>query len=202
MHIYIFYLFIFCSIFFSCLVICFSSTVYSVFSLILVFFSVFGILLSLGVSEFLAIIVLIVYIGAIAILFLFTVMMVGTATPIKYFNNELTTISMLQVIIGIYWIFNLLVCYPLSWNPITLLKDIIYSKMFLTFDFANILILTDFQNLIQFYSNDIFIFSTLLYTKYCVLFWLITLVLLVTLIGSLVLSLGYYKPSIKKRLIF
>ena len=45
---------------------------------------------------------------------------------------------------------------------------------------------------------DIKIFGELLYVKHVELFFLITLVLFVTLIGSLVLSLCYYKPTSSK----
>ena len=61
-------------LFLSVSVILFNNPIYSLISLILVFFNMFIVLLSIKV-EFLAMIFLIIYIGAISILFLFVIMM-------------------------------------------------------------------------------------------------------------------------------
>lgn len=65
------------------------NTVYSVFALIVAFFNGAGLFLLLG-AEFLAFVLLIVYIGAVAVLFLFVVMMIGVDEPLKkkaFFKN-------------------------------------------------------------------------------------------------------------------
>jgi NADH-quinone oxidoreductase subunit J len=58
------------------MVICLSNAVHSVLFLITVFCNITGILVLLG-AEFLAFLLLIVYVGAIAVLFLFVVMMLN-----------------------------------------------------------------------------------------------------------------------------
>jgi len=58
------------------------NTVYALFALIVAFFNGAGLFLLLG-AEFLAFILLIVYVGAIAVLFLFVVMMIGADEPLK-----------------------------------------------------------------------------------------------------------------------
>ena len=60
------------------------NTVYSVFFLILVFVTISTLFIMIG-AEFLGMIMLIVYVGAVAVLFLFVVMMLNvTEVPIKF----------------------------------------------------------------------------------------------------------------------
>ena len=199
------YLFFFLALFCTFLVICLNNIVYSVFSLILVFFSIFGILLSLNVCEFLAILILIVYIGAVAILFLFTLMMLGTLTVPKSFKKDSSYLYYREILIinfFVYFVIKSILFYHLTnWNFMSILSTLCNIKAPFNFIYEDCITISSFQNLIKFYSNDIFIFSHLLYTEYCLVFWLISLVLLLTLLGSLILSLGYYKPILKKNLI-
>lgn len=74
--IFLFYLLSFLSLISSFMVIGLSSAVHSVLFLILVFCNMAGLLLMLG-AEFLSFLLLIVYVGAIAVLFLFVVMMLN-----------------------------------------------------------------------------------------------------------------------------
>ena len=80
------------------------NTVYSVFFLILVFVSVSILFIMIG-AEFLGMIMLIVYVGAVAVLFLFVVMMlnVGEKTIIpsirKGFINNISVGSVVGAII-------------------------------------------------------------------------------------------------------
>jgi NADH-quinone oxidoreductase subunit J len=66
------------------MVISLSNAVHSVLFLIIVFCNITGILILLG-AEFLAFLLLIVYVGAIAVLFLFVVMMLN----IKFTTSKL-----------------------------------------------------------------------------------------------------------------
>ena len=72
----LFFLFSFFSLVTARMVIAVTNPIYSILFLILVFTGTVGILLLLG-AEFLAMILLIVYVGAIAVLFLFVVMMLN-----------------------------------------------------------------------------------------------------------------------------
>lgn len=180
----------FFSVLFSFFVISLRNTVYAVFSLIFVFLGVFGVLLFIGVSEFLAVVILIVYVGAVAILFLFTVMMIGTgSTKLRSKNFDSFTEEVVLLFKLAFVLFNLIASISLG----TLQNYL--NPLFLNWGFS---VNRDLVFLSKFYSNDIKIFGELLYVKHVELFFLITLVLFVTLIGSLVLSLCYYKPTSSK----
>ena len=77
-HAFFFYFFSFIAIFSALMVITSRSTVNSVFFLILDFISVGCLFIMVG-AEFLGMILLIVYVGAVAVLFLFVVMMLNVA---------------------------------------------------------------------------------------------------------------------------
>jgi len=77
-HSLLFYFFSLITVFSAFMVIISRNTVYSVFFLILVFVSVSILFIMIG-AEFLGMIMLIVYVGAVAVLFLFVVMMLNVA---------------------------------------------------------------------------------------------------------------------------
>ena len=92
-HSLFFYFFSSIAVFSAIMVTISKNTVYSVFFLILVFVSISTLFIMIG-AEFLGMIMLIVYVGAVAVLFLFVVMMLNvTEEPTKYskkkgiFNN-------------------------------------------------------------------------------------------------------------------
>ena len=72
----LFYIFSIITIASSLAVVTTRNTIYSVLFLILVFFNVAGLFILLN-AEFLAMLLIIVYVGAIAVLFLFVVMMLN-----------------------------------------------------------------------------------------------------------------------------
>lgn len=225
----LFYIFCYLALFFATLIISLQNTVYAVFSLILVFFCIFCILICLGVTEFLAIIILIVYIGAVSILFLFTVMMLGAGNKETNYKNKslgiyskipkglkdlrvkLLCLCLFYILFFIYkdFIKAISLFGKCSGGGTPLLPRAVYDFISEITPFNETLVDihnylnrvylfqkdVDFAFLINFYSNDISIFGSLLYTECSELFFLITFVMLVTLVGSLVLALSYYKPS-------
>ena len=80
-HSLFFYFFSTIAVFSAVMVTISRNTVYSVFFLILVFVSVSILFIMIG-AEFLGIIMLIVYVGAVAVLFLFVVMMLNVKDQI------------------------------------------------------------------------------------------------------------------------
>ena len=104
----------FSSVLFSFLVISLRNTVYAVFSLIFVFLGAFRVLLFIGVSEFLAVVILIVYVGAVAILFLFTVMMIGTGSKLRSKNFNSFTEEVMLLFKLAFVLFNLLTSISLG----------------------------------------------------------------------------------------
>ena len=96
-HAIFFYFFSILAIFSALMVITSRSTINSVFFLILDFISV-GCLFIMDGAEFLGMILLIVYVGAVAVLFLFVVMMLNVAQQKnQWFNSESTSSSHIPV---------------------------------------------------------------------------------------------------------
>ena len=85
-HSLFFYFFSIITVFAAVMVTVSRNTVYSVFFLILVFISISILFIMIG-AEFLGMIMLIVYVGAVAVLFLFVVMMLNVH---KYPNGMKT----------------------------------------------------------------------------------------------------------------
>ena len=81
-HALFFYFFSIISVFSAIMVTVSRNTVYSVFFLILVFVSISILFIMIG-AEFLGMIMLIVYVGAVAVLFLFVVMMLNISEQLK-----------------------------------------------------------------------------------------------------------------------
>ena len=87
-HSLFFYFFSTMAVFSAIMVTISRNTVYSVFFLILVFVSISTLFIMIG-AEFLGMIMLIVYVGAVAVLFLFVVMMLNvTRQPIKFSKKK------------------------------------------------------------------------------------------------------------------
>ena len=85
-HAFFFYFFSFIAVVSAIMVTVSKNTVHSVFFLILDFISISSLFIMIG-AEFLGMIMLIVYVGAVAVLFLFVVMMLNVA---KQKNTECT----------------------------------------------------------------------------------------------------------------
>ena len=107
-HSLFFYFFSSIAVFSAIMVTISKNTVYSVFFLILVFVSISTLFIMIG-AEFLGMIMLIVYVGAVAVLFLFVVMMLNVAqqsdvlfqTSTKYSHLPIGIIIFLELIIAV-----------------------------------------------------------------------------------------------------
>nr|QUJ09429.1 NADH dehydrogenase subunit 6 [Neorhodomela munita] len=166
----IFYFFIITSALF---VIFSENAVYSVLFLILTFCNIIFLLLLMG-AEFFAFLLLIVYVGAIAVLFLFVVMMLN----IKKLNySEFNT-------------------YFIYYTPIIFISILFFFDYFLNFvplfDVLKILptelIWINWLEEINFVTNTKSI-GNILYTNYCLLFIVASFVLLVSMVGVIVLTI-------------
>ena len=90
-HAIFFYFFSIIAVFSAIMVIASKNTVHSVFFLILDFISISCLFIMIG-AEFLGMIMLIVYVGAVAVLFLFVVMMLNVAQQKdKWFKGKIFT---------------------------------------------------------------------------------------------------------------
>nr|YP_009589033.1 NADH dehydrogenase subunit 6 [Corallina ferreyrae]QBL75549.1 NADH dehydrogenase subunit 6 [Corallina ferreyrae] len=174
----IFYFFGSFSIISAIMVVTLSNAVYSVLFLIVVFCNVAGLLLILG-AEFFSFMFLIVYVGAIAVLFLFVVMMLNIKiNPIKINNFSIIPIGII--------IFLLLVSQIISSidNNVVLIGNnyLVYTPWLIENN----------------YLSNIEVIGTFLYTKFCILFLVCGLILLVAMIGAIVLTM-HQRSVVKKQ---
>ena len=146
------------------------NTVHSVFFLILDFISISCLFIMIG-AEFLGMIMLIVYVGAVAVLFLFVVMMLNVAQQKnKWFNSEATSSAHIPVglIISTIIFFELIIVVG-GWK---------YKP-----ELSN-------QNTAQI-SNELSNTHSLgqvLYTDYIHIFQISGMILLIAMIGAIVLT--------------
>lgn len=155
--------------------------VYSVLFLILVFFNTAGLLVLLGL-DFFAMIFLVVYVGAIAVLFLFVVMMLN----IKVAELSEKRLRYLPVggVLGLLFLFEVLV---LTNNDIVPLLPYNLKTPFLK-ESLDQLNFVDWSS--QLYpSHTIHAVGNVIYTYYFYFFLMASLILLVAMIGAIVLTM-------------
>ena len=145
------------------------NTVHSVFFLILDFISISCLFIMIG-AEFLGMIMLIVYVGAVAVLFLFVVMMLNVAQQKnQWFASSNTSKHIpIGVIISTIIFFELIIVIG-GWKY----KPDLLTSMSLTVD----------QNISNTHS-----IGYVLYTDYILIFQLSGMLLLVSMIGAIVLT--------------
>tara|TARA_B100001245_G_scaffold223985_1_gene197405 strand:- start:1138 stop:1755 length:618 start_codon:yes stop_codon:yes gene_type:complete len=175
----IFYFFSFIAVLSALLVISSKNPVHSVLFLILSFVNASGLFILLG-AEFLAMILVVVYVGAVAVLFLFVVMMldINFVQLREGFLQYLPFGALLGIVLFVE-----LVMIFLS----NKLKDISLIE------YNTLPVLKEIEN-----TKEI---GSVLYTKYFYLFQLSGLILLVAMIGSIVLTLRQ-RPGVKKQSIY
>ena len=170
-HAIIFYFFSFVAIASSIMVISSKNTVHAVFFLILDFVSISCLFIMLG-AEFLGMITLIVYVGAVAVLFLFVVMMIN--------------IDFAQLKTGF-----------LEYMPIGLLVGLVIllelGMMFSTWKYKPDFVKNDL--VLKATTNNTESLGLVIYTDYIYFFQLSGLILLVAMIGAIVLTLSFTKKS-------
>ena len=178
-HSLFFYFFSTITVFAALMVIASRNTVYSVFFLILVFITTSILFIMIG-AEFLGMIMLIVYVGAVAVLFLFVVMMLDTSSNLnkkperKGFINNITVGSIVGAII-----FLELLVVVAGWKYKGDFKPL--SSINLNLDVSNTHAL-----------------GNILYTDYIHLFQISGIILLVSMIGAITLTFSK-RENIKRQ---
>ena len=174
---FFFYLFSLAAIASAMLVITARNPVHSVLFLILCFFNAAGLFVLLG-AEFLAMILVVVYVGAVAVLFLFVVMMLD----VDFVELREGFLNYLPIggVIGLI----LLVEMVLLVGTWTIAPDLIAHA---TAPVAGGI--TNTQAIGQ-----------ILYTKYVFFFQMAGLILLVAMIGAIVLTMRH-KPNVKRQVV-
>ena len=151
------------------MVIASKNTVHSVFFLILDFITISCLFIMIG-AEFLGMIMLIVYVGAVAVLFLFVVMMLNVAQQKNQWFEATSGYSHMPIglIIGTVIFFELIIVVG-GWKH----KPDLLSTKIINID----------QNITNTHS-----IGNILYTDYIHLFQLSGMILLVSMIGAIVLT--------------
>ena len=168
-HSIFFYIFSLIAIISAIMVTVSKNTVHSVFFLILDFISISCLFIMIG-AEFLGMIMLIVYVGAVAVLFLFVVMMLNVAQPKnQWFSaSENSQHVPIGLIVSLIIFFELIIVIG-GWKY----KPDLVSAMSLNID----------KNISNTHS-----IGYVLYTDYIHIFQLSGMVLLVAMIGAIVLT--------------
>ena len=178
-----FYIFSFVMLLSSLMVISTKNPVHSVLFLILAFLNAAGIFVILH-AEFLAMILIIVYVGAVAVLFLFVVMMLDIKTTIE--KSNILQYLPIGLFIGFVFIAELVIV-------------LINTKL----ELSNMQILSNPLNKFAELSNTKAI-GSVLYTDYILHFQLAGVILLIAMIGSIVLTLrertGVKRQSVVEQL--
>ncbi len=182
-HTIFFYFFSIIAIFSSLMVITSRNTVNSVFFLILDFISVGCLFIMVG-AEFLGMIILIVYVGAVAVLFLFVVMMLNVAEQKQsWFIGKKSTHIPAGLIVSVLIFLELLVVVG-GWKQ----KDDLMS--------SNTLVISNISNTHQ--------LGLVMYTDYILYFQLAGIILLLSMIGAILLTfrkrIGVKKQSYIKQI--
>ncbi len=168
-HTLFFYLFSTIAVFSAVMVTVSKNTVYSVFFLILVFVSISVLFIMIG-AEFLGMIMLIVYVGAVAVLFLFVVMMLNVTEDKKKQSSKKGLINNISVgfVVGVIILLELLVVIG-GWK---------FKSDFITLSEKNLI--NDITN-----AHAI---GNVLYTDYIHLFQISGMILLISMIGAITLT--------------
>ena len=177
-HSIFFYTFSLIAIFSAIMVVASKNTVHSVFFLILDFISISCLFIMIG-AEFLGMIMLIVYVGAVAVLFLFVVMMLNVAQQKNQWFESTSDNTHIPIglLISVVIFFELVIVVG-GWKY----KPDLLSSVSVEIN----------QNITNTHS-----ICNILYTDYIHLFQLSGMILLVAMIGAIVLT--YRKRSGIKR---
>jgi NADH-quinone oxidoreductase subunit J len=174
-----FYLFSLLAIASAIMVITARNPVHSVLFLILTFFNAAGLFILLG-AEFLAMILVVVYVGAVAVLFLFVVMMLDV--DFAKLREGMASYLPVGGVIGLIVLAELALVFT-TWtiSPEALKAGTAPSPDAIT-------------------TTNTEALGNILYTKYVFFFETAGLILLVAMIGAIVLTLRH-KPGVKRQVI-
>ena len=165
-HAFFFYFFSLIAVVSAIMVTVSKNTVHSVFFLILDFISISSLFIMVG-AEFLGMIMLIVYVGAVAVLFLFVVMMLNVAKQKNTWFKSSTNSAHIPI--------GLLISIIIFFEVIIVIGGWKYKP-----ELSNKIVVSDITN-----THSI---GNVLYTEYIHLFQLSGMVLLVAMIGAIVLT--------------
>ena len=191
---FLFYLFSSLALLSGIMVIQARNPVHSVLFLILVFFNAAGLLILLGL-DFFAMIFLVVYVGAIAVLFLFVVMMLNI--KLAEINERKLRYLPIGGLLGILFLFEMFLIVDNDLIPLLSSSKATNEKniaQIYTLDF------TDWSAILETVTN-INAVGQLIYTYYFYFLLLASLILLVAMIGAIVLTM-HKGVNVKRQEVF
>ena len=180
----LFYFFSGVALFSAIMVISARNPVHSVLFLILVFCNSAGLLILLE-AEFLALIFIVVYVGAIAVLFLFVVMMLNV--KITEIQDEVLQYLPIGGLIGI--VFLLEIFLIIEGDFVSLINPNQDNAVYIDW-FAQIDSISNIQTL-----------GNVLYTDYVLFFLLAGVILLIAMVGTIVLTMST-RSSLRRQFIY
>lgn len=175
----LFYLFAFLGLISGFCVISAHNAVHSVFFLILTF-CLSSCVLFLLTIDFLSIIFIVVYVGAIAVLFLFVVMMLNIR--LSHTNESVIGFLPLALLLGLVFVSEIYFVLTIGGNSILASYDISLSYL-----------LSE--------ESGIRVFSSVIYTHYWPMFIISGLILLIAMIGTISLTL-YHSLNVRRQSIY
>ena len=167
---YLFFFILGLTVFLCMLALYFDEPVYSVLTLILIFMLIAFTLLLLNI-EFLAYVYIIVYVGAVVLLFIFVVFMLG---PVYTKSYQVESFYIYKLFLAKF-----LILFS------TAVWDFMFFSGYNTYQGKGVFLSTSI------YSNDIFIFSNLLYTDHFFLVGAVAVILLISMIAPIVFHFNY-----------
>jgi len=183
LYLYFFTLLVFLIIFNSLMIIFSTNPIHSIFFLIVVFICSTIFLLLLEV-EFIAMLFLIIYIGAITVLFLFVIMMLNV--KIIEFNEKFAMYLPIGIFIGLIFFFEIF--YVINENLV------IWKQAYPLFLDNKVIISTNYEHYDYIYVitvlNNVQQLAIILYSKFGYLFILAGIILLIAMLGAIVLTLN------------
>jgi NADH-quinone oxidoreductase subunit J len=180
----LFYFFSGIALFSAVMVISARNPVHSVLFLILVFCNSAGLLILLE-AEFLALIFIVVYVGAIAVLFLFVVMMLNV--KITEIQDEVLQYLPIGGLIGIVFLMEIILI--IDGDFVSLINPNAENLVYIDW-FAQVDPITNIQTL-----------GNVLYTDYVLFFLLAGVILLVAMVGAIVLTMST-RSSVRRQFIY
>lgn len=166
--------------------------VHSVLFLIFTFANA-SILISFLGNNFMALLFLIVYVGAIAILFLFIIMMLNIKIKTDRSFSNLYQFFLI-FFLGLVFIFSFLVLFNVHYGSLDIEEYILLKRLGFILEYF------DYFKVLE----DVFIVELIgqvLYTKFFIPFLLSAYILLVAMLGAILLTLQHKKSS-KKQIVF
>jgi|TARA_B110000967_G_C18871323_1_gene555588 NADH-quinone oxidoreductase subunit J len=180
--IFLFYLFAILALLSAFCTVTSKNPIHSVLFLVFVFFNTAGLLILLGV-EFLAMLFLIVYVGAVAVLFLFVMMMLNV--KISESTNAIYRYLPIGLFLSIIFLFEIFLIIEGDLNSIDSVNFTQNEYNILQNEF---LVNTSWvDNVIS--STNVDVIGSVLFTYYSYFFIMASVILLVAMIGAIALTL-------------